>query len=57
MWDGCRILDEAHTTILVPMDHLLRGALVCPVNIMANECSHYFVDSIDADIFLRANKF
>ncbi|KAF8804429.1 hypothetical protein BYT27DRAFT_7106963 [Phlegmacium glaucopus] len=55
MWDGCRVLDEEIDTTLVQMDYLLRGALVCPVSDRAEEKSHYFMDSVDPDIFLREN--
>jgi len=55
MWDGCRVLDEEIDTTLVQMDYLLRGALVCPVSDRAEEKSHYFMDSINPDIFLREN--
>jgi len=53
MWDGCRVLDEELDTTLVQMDYLLRGALVCPVSERAQERSHYFIDSVDPDMFLR----
>jgi hypothetical protein len=55
LWDGCRVLDEQRDTTLVQMDYLLRGALVCPVSERAEEISHYLIDSVDPDIFLRAN--
>ena len=56
LWDGCRVLDEQRDTTLVQMDYLLRGALVCPVSERAEEISHYYlIDSVDPDIFLRAN--
>lgn len=55
VWDGCRVLDEKSDSSLVQMDYLLRGALVCPVSERAREISHYFIDSIDPDIFLREN--
>ena len=55
VWDGCRVLDEQLDTTLVQMDYLVRGALVCPVSERAEEISHYFIDSVDPDIFLRAN--
>jgi hypothetical protein len=54
-WDGCRVLDEGPDTTLVQMDYLIRGALVCPVSERAEEKSHYFIDSVDPDIFLREN--
>ena len=56
VWDGCRVLDEQLETTLVQMDYLIRGALVCPVSERAEEISYYFIDSIDPDIFIRANK-
>ena len=55
VWDGCRVLDERQDTTLVQMNYIVRGALVCPVSERAEEISHYLIDSIDADIFLRAN--
>ena len=55
VWDGCRVLDEDRTTTLVCMEYLLRGALVCPVTERAGEKTHYFIDSVDPDIFLREN--
>lgn len=54
MWDGCRVLDEDSETTLVQMDYLIRGALVCPVSEQAGK-AHYFIDSVDPDIFLREN--
>lgn len=55
MWDGCRVLDEELDTTLVQVDYLLRGALICPVSDRVEERSHYFIDSVDPDIFLREN--
>jgi len=55
LWDGCRVLDEESDVTLVQMDYLLRGALVCPVSEREEEKSHYFIDSIDLDMFLREN--
>jgi len=37
------------------MDYLLCGALVCPVSKQELEKVHYFIDSIDPDMFLREN--
>jgi len=55
VWDGCRVLDEESDTTLVQMDYLLRGALVCLVSEREEEKAHYFIDSIDPDMFLREN--
>lgn len=55
VWEGCRVLDEDSNATLVQMDYILRGALVCPVSDQEEERSHYFIDSVDPDIFLREN--
>jgi len=57
VWSGCRVLDEESDTTLVQMDYLLRGVVVCPVSEREEEKSHYFIDSIDPDIFLRENSW
>lgn len=49
------MLHEEPDTTLVQMDYLVRGVLVCPVSEREEEKSHYFMDSIDPDIFLREN--
>jgi hypothetical protein len=46
--------DEGSLTI-VSLDYLLRGVLMCPVSEQEGEKAHYFVDTVDADIFLREN--
>jgi hypothetical protein len=56
VWDGCRVLDEEPDTTLVRMDYLLRGALICPVSEREEEKSHYFIDSVDPEIFLRESR-
>jgi hypothetical protein len=55
IWDGCRVLNEESDTTFIRMDYLLRGALVCPVSKQELEKVHYFIDSIDPDMFLREN--
>jgi len=55
VWKGCRILDEDKTSSIVQVDYLLRGALLCPVSDQDNEKAHYFIDTVDPDMFLRAN--
>jgi hypothetical protein len=54
-WSGCRVLDEGMESSLVSMDYVLRGALLCPVSQCEDEKAHYFVDTVDADMFLREN--
>jgi hypothetical protein len=55
LWKGCRILDEDDSSSIVMIDYLLRGALLCPVTERDGEKTHYFIDTIDPDIFLREN--
>jgi hypothetical protein len=55
VWSGCRVLDEDMESSLVSMDYVLRGALVCPVSQHEDEKTHYFIDTVDADMFLREN--
>ena len=55
VWDGCRVLDEDGDSSLILVDYLVRGALMCPVGDRMGERTHYVVDTIDGDMFLRAN--
>ena len=56
LWKGCRILDEDEGSLtIVSLDYLLRGALMCPVSEREGETAHYFVDTVDPDMFLREN--
>lgn len=53
VWKGCRILDEDNGSSIVRMDYLLRGALLCPVSEQDGEKAHYFIDTVDPDMFLQ----
>lgn len=56
LWKGCRVLDEDEGSLTIfRLDYLLRGALMCPVSEREGEKAHYFVDTVDPDIFLREN--
>jgi hypothetical protein len=55
VWSGCRVLDENAESSLISMDYVLHGALLCPVSQCEDEKAHYFVDTVDADLFLREN--
>lgn len=55
LWKGCRILDEKNDAYIVQMDYILRGALLCPVSGQDGEKTHYFIDTVDSDMFLREN--
>jgi hypothetical protein len=56
VWSGCRVLDEDSKSSLVSMEYVLRGALLCPVSQREDEGAHYFVDTVDSDMFLRVSK-
>jgi hypothetical protein len=49
------VLDEDAESSLISMDYVLRGALLCPASQREDEKAHYFVDTVDADMFLREN--
>lgn len=55
IWKGCWILDEDNTSSIVRMDYLLRGTLLCPVSEKYGEKAHYFIDTVDPDMFLHEN--
>jgi hypothetical protein len=48
-------MDEDKGSSIVRMDYLLRGALMCPVSERDGERAHYFIDTVDPDMFLREN--
>ena len=45
---------EAKESSFILMDYIVRGALMCPV-FESDIGLHYFVDTIDADMFSRVN--
>ena len=49
------MLDEDPKSSLVSMEYVLRGALLCPVSQREDEEAHYFVDTVDPDIFMSEN--
>ncbi|KAJ7730583.1 hypothetical protein B0H16DRAFT_1329867 [Mycena metata] len=54
-WAGCQIRNEVKEYYFLSMDHVIRGALLAPVSGDPNEPTHIFVDTVDADMFLRAD--
>jgi hypothetical protein len=50
-------MDEDETSSIVQMEYLLRGALLCPVSEKDGEKAHYFIDTVDPDMFLRENYY
>ncbi|KDR73369.1 hypothetical protein GALMADRAFT_72471, partial [Galerina marginata CBS 339.88] len=54
IWDGCIVLEEDKLSSFLLMDEAVRGALLAPAFGSKNEVLHYFVDTTDGDMFLRA---
>lgn len=54
-WAGCQIRDEVKESSFLSMDHVIRGALLAPVSDAPKEPTHILVDTVDADMFLRAD--
>ncbi|KAJ7760761.1 hypothetical protein B0H14DRAFT_3595391, partial [Mycena olivaceomarginata] len=52
-WAGCQVRDEAQEYSLLSMEHVIRGAFLAPAYGAPNELTHFLVDTIDADMFLR----
>ncbi|KAF7314762.1 hypothetical protein MKEN_00950200 [Mycena kentingensis (nom. inval.)] len=55
VWAGCQIRDESKEYVFLSMEYVIRGALMAPVSLERDEPTHYLVDTVDADIFLRAD--
>ncbi|KAI5823796.1 hypothetical protein K523DRAFT_333657 [Schizophyllum commune Tattone D] len=52
-WDGARIYSESRNAEFVPMDRVVRGALLAPAFGQSRKELHYLVDALDSDMFLR----
>ena len=48
-------MDEKNDAYIVQMDYILCGALLCPVSGQDGEKTHYFIDTVDSDMFLHEN--
>ncbi|KAK6981274.1 hypothetical protein R3P38DRAFT_2578752, partial [Favolaschia claudopus] len=55
LWDGCQVRDEEKDFSFLSMEYVVRGALMAPVFSSKHPDTFYFVDTVDADMFLRAN--
>ncbi|KZV79960.1 hypothetical protein EXIGLDRAFT_817958, partial [Exidia glandulosa HHB12029] len=56
VWSGCHVYDEKATLDIIPLDNLIRGALMCPSSgAPVLKKAHYLVDCIDSDMFLRVH--
>jgi hypothetical protein len=54
-WAGCQVQDKVQEYSLLSMEHVIRGAFLAPAYGAPNELTHFLVDTIDADMFLRAD--
>ncbi|KAJ7895434.1 hypothetical protein B0H13DRAFT_2523871 [Mycena leptocephala] len=55
-WAGCQVHKEVKSYSLLLTDYVIRGALLTPVNEGGKENICFLVDTVDADMFLRADK-
>lgn len=56
-WAGCQVHEQLKEYSLILMDYVTRGALLTPVTGTKGEKLHFLVDTIDSDMFLRADKY
>ncbi|KAJ6461166.1 hypothetical protein C8R47DRAFT_993682 [Mycena vitilis] len=56
-WAGCQVREEERQYSFLLMDYVIRGALLTPVNQSGQENTYFLVDTVDADMFLRADKY
>ncbi|KAJ7347985.1 hypothetical protein DFH08DRAFT_867079 [Mycena albidolilacea] len=55
-WAGCQVHEEVNSYSLMLMDYVIRGALLTPATDGGKENLHFLVDTVDPDMFLRANQ-
>lgn len=54
IWAGCKVLEEEELSSFLLMDEVVRGALLAPAFGSGKKQLHYFMDTIDGDMYLRA---
>ncbi|KAG5650062.1 hypothetical protein H0H81_000906 [Sphagnurus paluster] len=54
IWDGCQVLEEDKLSSFLLMETVVRGALLAPAFGSEKLPLHYFMDTIDGDMYLRA---
>ncbi|KAJ7358127.1 hypothetical protein DFH08DRAFT_687507, partial [Mycena albidolilacea] len=54
-WAGCQVHEEVQQYSLMLMDYVICGALLTPVTGSGKGNLHFLVDTIDTDMFLRAD--
>ncbi|KAJ7249396.1 hypothetical protein C8J57DRAFT_1079801, partial [Mycena rebaudengoi] len=55
IWAGCQMCEEGKEYTLLSMEDVIRGALLAPVSSSPNEPIRFVVDTVDVDMFLRAD--
>ncbi|KAJ7464184.1 hypothetical protein FB451DRAFT_1352911 [Mycena latifolia] len=56
-WAGCQVREERKDFSFLLMDYVIRGALLAPATDSGKDNLHFFVDTVDADMFLRADPY
>ncbi|KAJ6493758.1 hypothetical protein DFH09DRAFT_1337978 [Mycena vulgaris] len=56
-WAGCQVYEETKQYSLLLVDYVIRGALLTPATDSGRENLHFFVDTVDPDMFLRADRY
>ncbi|KAJ7166717.1 hypothetical protein C8R46DRAFT_996401 [Mycena filopes] len=55
-WAGCQVREEVKSYSFLLMDYVIRGALLAPVCEKGKDNLYFLVDTVDADMFLRADQ-
>ncbi|KAJ7667352.1 hypothetical protein B0H17DRAFT_946948, partial [Mycena rosella] len=56
-WAGCQVHEEAKEYSLLLMDYVIRGALLTQASETGKGHLHFLVDTVDSDMFLRADQY
>ncbi|KAJ7633731.1 hypothetical protein B0H17DRAFT_1023714 [Mycena rosella] len=56
-WAGCQVHEEAKEYSLLLMDYVIRGALLTRAPVVGKGNLHFLVDTVDPDMFLRADQY
>jgi hypothetical protein len=56
VWASCQVHEEVQQYSLMLMDYVIRGALLTPAAGSSKANLHFLVDTVDANMFLRADR-
>ncbi|KAJ7145980.1 hypothetical protein C8R44DRAFT_826977 [Mycena epipterygia] len=56
-WARCQVREQLKGYSLVLMDYVIRGTLLTPATGSGRDNLYFLVDTVDADMFLRADKY